>query len=77
MISSLDNFAKEENTKSNRVAWRDKTPENQQAWEEAMSGVDKGYALSVIARWLQKEKGCPLSIHTLRHQLRETHDAKS
>ena len=55
-MSSLDNFAKEENTKSNRVAWRDKTPENQQAWEEAMSGVDKGYALSVIARWLQKKR---------------------
>ena len=77
VMSSLENFAKDENAKSNRVAWRDKTSENKQAWEEAMLGVDKGYALSVIARWLQKEKECPLSIHTIRHQLRETHDQKS
>tara|TARA_R100000278_G_C5391470_1_gene136285 strand:+ start:267 stop:497 length:231 start_codon:yes stop_codon:yes gene_type:complete len=74
---SLDNFAEQENTKSNRVAWRDKTPENREAWEEAMSGIDKGYAISTIARWLMKEKGCPLSIHTLRHQLKETYDVKS
>lgn len=76
-MRALDEFAKDEQSQSNRVAWREKTSENIQAWEEAMSGVDKGYALSVIARWLQKEKGCPLSIHTIRHQLRETHDAKS
>ena len=74
-MSSLDNFAKEENTKSNRVAWRDKNEDNRKAWEEAMQGIDKGYPISTIARWLMKERGCPLSIHTLRHQLKDTHDA--
>lgn len=76
-MSSLDDFAKDDQTKSNRVAWRERTEENAKAWAEAMEGVDKGYSLSVISRWLQKEKDCPLSIHTLRHQLRETYDSKS
>ena len=76
-MSSLDEFAKADQTKSNRVAWRERTEDNSKAWEEALAGVDKGYSLSVISRWLQKEKQCPLSIHTLRHQLRETYDAKS
>ena len=74
---TLENFAAEEYSQSNRVAWRDKTPENQQAWEEALQGIDKGYAISTVARWLQVEKNCPLSIHTLRHQLKDTHDVKS
>jgi hypothetical protein len=60
--------------KTNRVAWRDKSEDNQAAWKEAMEGIDKGYPISTIARWLMKEKNCPLSIHTLRHQLKETHE---
>ncbi len=76
-MSSLDEFAQNEISKSNRVAWRDRTSENQEAWKQAMEGIDKGYSISTIARWLMKEKDCPLSIHTLRHQLKETHDQKS
>ena len=74
---SLENFAEKENSQSNRVAWREKTPENKQAWTEALEGIDKGYPISTIARWLMVEKECPLSIHTLRHQLKDTHDVKS
>jgi len=73
---SLENFAEEENSQSNRVAWRDKTPENRKVWTEALDGIDKGYPISTIARWLMVEKQCPLSIHTLRHQLKDTHDVK-
>tara|TARA_B100001559_G_C16236844_1_gene500428 strand:- start:447 stop:677 length:231 start_codon:yes stop_codon:yes gene_type:complete len=74
---SLENFAEKENSQSNRVAWREKTPENRQAWAEALEGIDNGYPISTIARWLMVEKECPLSIHTLRHQLKDTHDVKS
>ena len=74
---SLENFAEEEHSQSNRVAWRDRTPENREAWKEALEGIDKGYPISTIARWLMKEKNCPLSIHTLRHQLKEPPDVKS
>ena len=74
---SLENFAEEEHSQSNRVAWRDRTPENREAWKEALEGIDKGYPISTIARWLMKEKNCPLSIHPLRHQLKDTHDVKS
>jgi len=73
-MSDLDSFAKEEITKTNRVAWREKSEDNKTAWAEAMQGMDKGYPISTIARWLIKEKNCPLSIHTLRHQLKETHE---
>ena len=45
--------------------------------ESFLEGIDKGYAISTVARWLQVEKDCPLSIHTLRHQLKDTHDVKS
>tara|TARA_Y100001937_G_scaffold54716_1_gene75409 strand:+ start:473 stop:703 length:231 start_codon:yes stop_codon:yes gene_type:complete len=74
---TLENFAAEEHSQSNRVAWREKTAENAEAWKEALEGIDKGYAISTVARWLQVEKNCPLSIHTLRHQLKDTHDVKS
>jgi len=73
-MTDLDSFAKEEITKTNRVAWREKSEENKAVWQEAMQGIDKGYPISTIARWLIKEKSCPLSIHTLRHQLKETHE---
>ena len=53
---SLENFADKEFSQSNRVAWRDKTPENREAWKEALEGIDKGYPISTIARWLMKEK---------------------
>jgi len=73
-MGSLDIFAQQDIGRTNRVAWRDKSEENKSAWKEAMEGIDKGYPISTIARWLMKEKGCPLSIHTLRHQLKETHE---
>jgi len=73
-MGSLDIFAQQDIGRTNRVAWRDKSEENKAAWKEAMEGIDKGYPISTIARWLMKEKGCPLSIHTLRHQLKETHE---
>ena len=76
-MSSLEEYAKDEKSQSNRVAWREKTQENAEAWKEALEGIDKGYAISTVARWLQVEKDCPLSIHTLRHQLKDTHDVKS
>ena len=58
---SLENYAEEEYSQSNRVAWRDRTPEYREAWKEALEGIDKGYPISTIARWLMKEKNCPLS----------------
>lgn len=73
-MSSLEEFAKNEKSQSNRVAWRDKSEENRALWKEALEGIDKGYSITTIARWLIKDKGCPLSIHTLRHQLKETYD---
>ena len=73
-MSSLEEFAKNEKSQSNRVAWRDKSEENRALWKEALAGIDKGYSITTIARWLIKDKGCPLSIHTLRHQLKETYD---
>jgi len=73
-MGDLDTFAQQDIGKTNRVAWRDKSEDNKAAWKEAMEGIDKGYPISTIARWLMKEKNCPLSIHTLRHQLKETHE---
>jgi hypothetical protein len=76
-MSALEEFAKEEKSQSNRVAWREKTSENEKLWEEAVTGIAKGYSVSTVARWLIKEKSCPLSIHTLRHQLKEALDERS
>jgi len=76
-VSSLEEFAKNEKTQSNRVAWRDRTEENQKLWKEAIDGITKGYSVTTVARWLIKEKQCPLSIHTLRHQLKDTQDVYS
>jgi len=76
-MASLEEFAKEEKTKSNRVAWRDRTEANQQLWKEAIAGINKGYSVTTVARWLIKENNCPLSIHTLRHQLKDTQDVYS
>lgn len=76
-MSALEEFAKDEKSQSNRVAWREKTPDNEKLWEEAVEGIAKGYSVSTVARWLIKEKSCPLSIHTLRHQLKEALDERS
>ena len=76
-MRALDEFAKDEQSQSNRVAWREKTPDNEKLWEEAVDGIAKGYSVSTVARWLIKEKSCPLSIHTLRHQLKESLDERS
>jgi hypothetical protein len=76
-MSALEEFAKDEKSQSSRVAWREKTSENEKLWEEAVTGISKGYSVSTVARWLIKEKSCPLSIHTLRHQLKEALDERS
>lgn len=76
-MGSLEDYAKDEKSKSNRVAWRERTSENEQLWTEAIDGIQKGYSVSTVARWLIKEKSCPLSIHTLRHQLKESLDERS
>jgi len=76
-MSALEEFAKDAKSQSNRVAWREKTSENEKLWEEAVTGIGKGYSVSTVARWLIKEKSCPLSIHTLRHQLKEAIDERS
>ena len=76
-MRALEEFAKDEQSQSNRVAWREKTPDNEKLWEEAVEGIAKGYSVSTVARWLIKEKSCPLSIHTLRHQLKESLDERS
>ena len=60
-MSALEEFAKDEKSQSNRVAWREKTSENEKLWEEAVTGIGKGYSVSTVARWLREEKGCPLS----------------
>jgi|TARA_B100000927_G_scaffold291468_1_gene293846 ferric-dicitrate binding protein FerR (iron transport regulator) len=70
-MATLNEFAKKNNTRSGYAAWREKTPENQQAWKEAVEGFKSGLAISVIVKWLKSEKNCPLSYHTIRTQLHE------
>ena len=46
-------------------------PENQEAWLEALEGYKSGLSPSTVARWLQNEKGCPLTDNTIRNQLKD------
>ena len=64
-------LAKTNKKRSGYKAWREKTPENVQAWSEALSGYESGLDVSTIVRWLKQEKECPLSYHTIRTQLHD------
>jgi|TARA_B100001059_G_scaffold231557_1_gene267579 hypothetical protein len=69
-VKSLDDFAKNDHVRTGYTAWKDKNEANKKAFEEAVKGYKSGLPASMIARWLQKEKGCPLSEHTIREQLK-------
>ena len=49
-----------------------KSPQNAQAWSEAIKGFESGLEISVIVKWLKKEHDCPLSYHTIRTQLNDS-----
>ena len=70
-MKSLNEYAKSEDIKTGYTAWRDKSPENQKAWLEALEGFKSGLSPSTVARWLQNEKGCPLTDNTIRNQLKD------
>ena len=70
-MTSLSDYATSEGVKTGYTAWRDKSPENQQAWLEAIEGFRSGLSPSTVARWLQNEKGCPLTENTIRNQLKD------
>ena len=69
-MDSLKEFADKDIVKTGYKAWKDKTPVNRKAFDEAVEGFKSGLPASMIARWLQQEKGCPLSEHTIREQLK-------
>ena len=54
-MKSLNEYAQTENIKTGYKAWRDKSPENQQAWKEAVEGFRSGLSPSTVARWLHDE----------------------
>ena len=70
-MTSLIDYAKNSNLKTGYTAWRDKSPENQEAWKEALEGFRNGVAPSTVWRWLRDEKGCPLTENTVRNQLKD------
>ena len=70
-MKSLNEYAKSEDVKTGYTAWRDKSQENHQAWLEAVEGFKSGLSPATVARWLQDEKGCPLTDNTIRNQLKD------
>ena len=70
-MTSLIDYAKSEKITTGYKAWRDKSPENQEAWLEALEGYKSGLSPSTVARWLQNETGCPLTDNTIRNQLKD------
>jgi hypothetical protein len=70
-VESLTDYAKNDSVSTGYTAWRDKSPENQKMWREAVDGYKNGIMPSVIIRWLRDEKGCPLTDNTLRNQLKD------
>tara|TARA_Y100000004_G_C8865454_1_gene390937 strand:+ start:652 stop:876 length:225 start_codon:yes stop_codon:yes gene_type:complete len=68
-MSDLADFAKKDKIKTGYTPWREKSPENQKAWAEAVDGYKSGISASVIGRWLKQEKGCPLTDATIRKAL--------
>ena len=71
MNLGLNEFAKHNKSKPRYRAWREKSPENAEAWKEALKGFESGLEISVIVKWLKTEHGCPLSYHTIRTQLND------
>tara|TARA_B100001996_G_scaffold204777_1_gene156863 strand:- start:982 stop:1215 length:234 start_codon:yes stop_codon:yes gene_type:complete len=72
-MNSLIDYAKsdkEAKIKTGYTAWREKK-DNQKAWDEAVEGYKSGLSPSTVARWLQNEKGCPLTDNTIRNQLKD------
>lgn len=72
MSIGLNEFAKQNKSKPGYTAWREKSPENAEAWSEAIKGFESGLEISVIVKWLKKEHNCPLSYHTIRTQLNDS-----
>jgi len=66
---SLSEYAKTDSVKTGYTAWKDLNSDNKKAWEEALSGYKSGIPASVVYRWLQEEKNCPLTDSTVRNQL--------
>ena len=57
-MGTLNEFAKTNKKRSGYKAWREKTPENVEAWSEALAGYESGLDVSTIVRWLKQEKDC-------------------
>tara|TARA_B100001996_G_C18305294_1_gene456326 strand:+ start:37 stop:264 length:228 start_codon:yes stop_codon:yes gene_type:complete len=70
-MKSLIDYAQSEEIKTGYTAWRDKSPENREAWNEAIEGYKSGLSPSTVARWLKDEKQCPLTDNTIRNQLKD------
>jgi hypothetical protein len=66
---SLSEYAKTDSVKTGYTAWKDLNNDNKKAWEEALAGYKSGIPASVVYRWLQEEKNCPLTDSTVRNQL--------
>ena len=66
---SLAEYAKKDSVKTGYTALKDLNNDNQKAWEEALAGYKSGIPASVVYRWLQEEKNCPLTDSTVRNQL--------
>jgi hypothetical protein len=66
---SLADYAKKDDVKTGYTAWKDLNDDNKKAWDEALAGYKSGISASVIYRWLQEEKNCPLTDSTVRNQL--------
>ena len=46
-MSDLANFAKKDKIKTGYTPWREKSPENEKAWAEAVDGYKSGISASV------------------------------
>lgn len=68
-MSDLSKFAEQDRVKTGYTPWREKTDANAKAWAEAVDGYKSGIPASVISRWLNQEKGCPLTDATIRKAL--------
>ena len=70
---SLNEYAKTDKVSTGYKPWREKSPENAEAWAEAVKGYrQENLPISTIVRWLQSHKNCPLSDSTIRGQLKAT-----
>ena len=69
--NSLKSFAQSDPTTVGYTPWRKKSAQNQKIWDEAVAGYKDGFTASTIARWLQNEHECPLSMDHIRHALKQ------